>query len=415
MSSRGRRGGEPHPALQSLLDSPLKLDLSDGLAASLEALRLRVKGMDPEGEVLPIYDEAIELTHVLIGELDVQMSALEAQALELPDPGDIRQKRLIAPKKAADETHGRIKTNLKRTVQDWADRLKRQQTQVERQCMDMLDADFEVEVGVKRSAITVGVTEENWSAVTGFVEECLTAWADQSCSGADEQLTAALDDRQTATGADRVPWSPPTAPSAPAAAAAEIRKAADEHGTAPSTLGALAMFLRSNLLMVSMFGMMFGAPCALCLGIDMSGGTSGLVRGGMVVAAMPFLFGMGLFAGYSKRKQTIEKLTRDNSKKLRDATEKGIKTELEAQRERIARWVRLRATEVETSLDEWWKIAIVPALSEMEGAVAEASQRAKIDQKKLGDVHSRIKKTREDVSSKLLFDLKRHRRTLAER
>ncbi len=414
MSTRGRRG-EPHPALQSLLDSPLKLSLSDALTASLETLRQQVKAAKPEEDQVPLYDRAIALTGLLLAELEEQMRVQEALALELPDPAEIRQKRLVAPRKANEEINAKIRANLKRLTQEWTDRLKRQQTAVERQCMDMLDADFKVQVDVQRSAITVGIAPETWNDVTDFTESCLQAWADQACAGADEQLQAALEDRQSAHGAERVPWSPPVAPASPDPMTSDIRKGQDELGTAPSTLGALAMFLRSNLLMVSMFGMMFGAPVALCLGIDLSGGSSGLIRGGMVVAAMPFLIAIGIYTGHSKRKQTIEKITRDSQKKLRDRTTKGIKGELDAHRDRISRWVRVRATEVEQSLEEWWKIAVVPALDEVEAQVAEASQRAKLDHKKLSETHSRLKKTREDVANKLLFDLKRHRRGLAER
>jgi hypothetical protein len=412
MTVRTRR--EPHPALQGLLDAPLKLTLSAAVGAAIEELRGQVRAADESTDWLAIYDQGLGVTEQLLADLDAQLEAMEQRALTLPDPGEIRQKQLVGRQKSADEVRARIRTDLNRTTNEWLDRLKRQQAQVHQQCVEMMDEHFKVHVETEKRSVTVSVDPTCWEQLEQFMGACADSWTEQAGQGADQQLTALLDARDQVHGAERVPWTAPVRSGLPAVDGAPLRLPRPEHGNAPTTLGALGSFLRSNVLLVSMFGMMLGAPIAFVFGLDLGGGKSGMLRGGVVVAAMPFLSIFGAYAGRTKRRQAIEKLDQDGHRKLRDATERNVGTVLDAQRDRNGRWIRARATELENALAEWWEIAVVPALAQVEVTVKEAAQKAKIDHRRLSDEHAKLKRTRDDVAGKLLFDLRRHHRELGE-
>ncbi len=139
-----------------------------------------------------------------------------------------------------------------------------------------------------------------------------------------------------------------------------------------------------------------------------------MMRGLVVVGALPVLTLIGVYAGRTKRRQTIERIGHEGRTKLRAAIVRSVTSLLSAHRDHNVRWVRARCTELENSLSEWWKIAVVPALGKVEEEVNAQAHSAKIDQRRLSDEHSKLKRTRDDVAGKLLFDLKRHHRELSE-
>ncbi len=412
MTTRPRRS--LNPALQALLDAPLKLDVSPPVQERIEALRAEVRGAGPDVDAVALYGRAIETAEALLGDMDARLSEMEQRALSNTDPAEIKHREFGKKQRAAADLQARIKTDLAKVVTEWEDRLRRQQDQVNRQCLDLLDADFSVGVTADKRQVTVAVTDGAWASVRSFLDDCLAAWSSQACAGANDQLAKVLEVRNEAHGATRVPWRPPSPSPPPAVDLSPLRRPAPGHGDAPTTLGALGGFLRSNVLMVSMFGMMVGAPIAMVFGLDVGRGRSGMMRALVVGVALPFLVAIGYRTGVTKRRSAIDKLTTDYNQRLRDGTQKVIRSTLEAHRQTTLRWVRARSTELEQSLGEWWEIAVHTALRETEKKASEMAHRARIDHKKLADQHARLKRSREDCEAKLLFELRRHHRDLRE-
>jgi len=404
---------EPQSCLIGLIDMPLRIELPAPLHERLRALRATIKaGVAPDGWAA-LYREAVDCGETLVAHLDTEVSRTEQEALSMPDPNDVRGRLLTAPMKQAEAQRKQATTDLKRVLTDWTDRVQRQRPQVVQQCAGAKASLLVPEVQREGRAATVSYPAGGWGQYQSFVVQCVEAWSQQSIQGATAELDAVVSSYAVPAGTGMAAPSLPAALAPPRPGLSSLQDSpAGTAGAVPSVGGALFGFLRSNLLLVSMFGMMLAAPITVMFGLDL--GSGGAARGYIVVGALPFLGVAGILAGRKKQKDALGDLLQKGTSALDKHVDKALSAELDVQTSAIQRALVARHQSLEDALDAWVAATLRPHFETLAPEASDALRRAKLDQRRVSDAHNRARKMRDDVQAKLLFELRKALRFYTE-
>jgi hypothetical protein len=400
------------------MDATLRTDVPASVQKPLHALVSAVGQTAPDGDWSKIYGEAIQVAEILAGALDERVDELDRAILALPDPNEVRQREIGDRRRNADRQRTEVRTALQKVVTDWTDRLKRQQAQVERQCLDELEAKIKLAgrndpaKGGMPERFVVSLDERWWALYLDFVAQCSLSWSQQSSAKAEETFRDIIRSTQGQASSRKTPIGVPTLVSPPHPDLSLARAPAEDRTDVPGSWAALGQFLRSNVMTVSMLTMMFGGPLAIAVG--MPGDTiSAGVKGLLVVSALPVLTAVGWLAARNKRQEVMRKALEQGEVKVREQATKQVQQAVSGHRDRLARWLQQRADAWNEVVDQWWPVSVEPEIAAAEELLKARLVELKLDHKRLSDQQSQLRRFRDDVASRMLFDLRKRQRQLA--
>ena len=390
---------EPSPALRTFFDLPLRLDLPAELTARVETLEKQARALQPTDTWLPIYEGAIGLSEAAGAHLEEQLDAVRDQLLGLPDPNRLRQETVGRLRKEADDARASLKTDLQALVREWSDRAKRQQSQVGKECETPVSEHLVLVEAPVAGGVALSIEPGWWGEYRGFAHKCSTLWTEQVANGVEMDLQARMADLSALSFSEGKPVPTLVPPTPPKPEGLFETPPRTEQVELPSAMGALASFVRSNLMMVSMFSMMV-----------VGGGV--ISRGTVLLGALPFIAVFGFFAGRRQRDRLKTKALEAARTKVLSEVQRDLKSGLDGCRSALERHIKARTKAYEAAADTWGKEVLAPA---MEAAEAETNASIKRLRKQSGQLQEKqagLKGQLTQVNKNLLFELRRRQRDL---
>jgi hypothetical protein len=412
---------EPGPPLRAVLDVPLRFAIPAELSAEVQTLSRTVRQTGPDGDWPAVYATAIQIAEALLEDVDGRLEEMQRRALTTEDPNEVRQRLSQGPRREAERGRTEAKAAVQKTAKEWVERSKRQLEHVSTQCLETAPKALPVKEEPTDAGILLRVDPPGYVQFTSYVGRCCEEWTKNVTGGAESAIAAGVSSA-TAPVVDKRKAAAVGAPSTLAAPSADLRLAAEppsKEADVPSTVSALMQSVRSNIMAVGIFGTVIAVAVAMIGKVsgEEGGGRSPntmLMRGGLVLAILPFSIFFGLRAAKKQRA-----ILRDNAIAAHNqATQAFVKTEvdkaLERHRKQLERWLTTRAEEWATAIDRWWDEAVESRLVEADGAGIEAMREAKLQQAKMTEEQTALRTFRNQLGQNLLFDLRKRQRELSD-
>ncbi|MDD9944051.1 MAG: hypothetical protein OXU20_23615 [Myxococcales bacterium] len=416
-----RAAAEPSPALKGALDVGLKYPVAEELASDLDGLAERVAELGGDGPWLSVYDRAIGLIEQLIDSMQERIEAAQARMADAGDTSELKQRLSTGPRKAAERARAQAKAAVNKAGKEWSERCKRQLEHVLEQCGASGVSALKVTTEEVAGGLQFGVDSAWWAEFAGYVERCMEEWTRTTTSGADQALSqAALQGAADVSSLTEGRALGAPEPQEPPAVQANLRPPVEPSKVPMAgAASALMKHMRSNVMMIGVFGTALGVIFFIVGRLAGNGEADTpntmLIRGGLILAALPISAIIGLKAIRSER----QKLREDGAIKHREAMAGHLTTVLKKALERhrgvLERWVLARQAAWEEQVEQFWSESVEPALQRLDEQASDQLKQAKLEQSRAGDELSSAKMVKNQLSQNLLFELKKRRREVAAR
>jgi hypothetical protein len=412
---------EPAPPLRALLDVPLRFAIAAPLAAELQGLSQTVRQTPPDGAWADVYARAIEIGEALARDADARIEDMQRKALSADDPNETRQRLSQGPRRDAERARADAKGALQKALREWIDRSKRQFEHVSTQCLETAGKTMQLDESPTHAGIALAI-DKPWAAqFAGYVGRCCEEWTRNVTTGADGALATAASGA-TAAAVEKLRAAAVRAPATAAAPSTDARVGSDlpsKEVDVPSTGAALLHYVRSNVMAVGIFGTVLAVAVALAGKLSGEGESHGspntmLLRGGLILAVLPFSVVFGLKAARRQRAALRDKAIAAQRQAVQGYLKSEVEKALERHRKALERWMTARSDEWATAVDRWWEEAIEPKLADADAAGVEAMRELKLQQAKMTEEQTALRTFRSQLTQSLLFDLRKRQRELVE-
>ncbi len=410
---------EPTPPLRAALDIALRFDLEPPIDALIAKLSETVRTTSGDADWRPVYDEAIAVVERAVEMVSTRLEATKAEALAVEEPALIKQRIVAEPKKGFERVRGDLRTRLQDVARRWAERSKRQQEHVLENCQQAVEAGLSLSEQPTAHGIDLTIDPTWWAQFGGHVVRCCDEWTRVTCQGADAEFQSTYEQCVLGTadaGKAERPKPPATLPEPRNEGSLAMVGLPVHQAEVPSMGGALMHSMRSNVMTIGIAGTMFVAVFALVGQLIGSGGGTGpnrtMVRGGLLLAALPVSAFFGWRSAKHQRSAMLRKATQSQEKNAKSFIRTELGKALDRHRRALERWLQDRQNDWTSVADAWWDAVAEPALQAREEEALAVIREQKLVAARLSDDVSNLRRTRDDLAGRLLFDLKRRRREL---
>jgi hypothetical protein len=410
--------GEPSPSLRQLFDLPLKNDVAQPAAQSIDALSKAARGVGNPEEWLDVYDRGIRIVESLLSDVEARVAQLQQSSLDGEDAAEIRQKYAVGPRKEAERVRADVQAQTQRVVKEWSSRAKRQSAYLIEQWTTTVNG-LQVTQRSESNQVLFSVDESWLKELCVYVHRCVDEWVRTTVSGVDDALHAGV----TKASTPLLVHSSGVLPSRP-----PLQGPPGNDGKAqliveggrpkiPGIIESAFKTLRSHVMTIGILGsVVTGVALLLSRGGDDGSGNvnSMMVRGGLIVAVLPVSLVFGLVASRKQRAQQVGEALEKYKVEARSRLMAALEKTVEGQQDILERWSGTRGAQWVDAWSDWYREEVDSVLEGLEAKGNEALRDLKVNQSKISEELSSLKLFRSQVSQTLLFELRKRRRDLTE-
>lgn len=386
----------------NLLEACFELNVNEHMSPQLRdsLLYLQDETLDDSSELdlVQVCRNSLTLIEQFKEHLSSLTRTLQKEKLAIGDMNQNRQRLIVKPRKAVDQSFQDFQAAVQVQKTDWTARIQKQRNQVEVTFKNTLSEHLDIHEEMVADGAAYTVAVDYWSRFVKWSEMTFDTWEAQVTKGANASFDKELGKLgSNPIAAGRTPGPPPQrslnqlthqtiTDTLPPPVVLEV----------PSFAAAFFQSLRSNLMTMGILAMIIGAPLIpLLLGEGAAQGGNSLVM--RYLLAAPFAVTVAIYTGRQERKKRLRKAREEGKAKIHKQLLDDVRTELSNRQARLAGWIDKRHRDQKKAANDWRKRVLEP---ELRAAEMKANQKLKQIQLKLSDIgsqQSRISATLNDV------------------
>lgn len=417
-SSGSARPGmaEPSQHLRSLLDLPLRFPLPPPITSAINGLGSRLRPQASSRDWQEVYASAIAILQDLLADLDGRLDAFQHQALAVEDPNEVRQRLSQVPRREAERLRAEAKSNLQKILYENAARAKRQEDEVLVPAIEKALKAPEILAQSTKKGLSLEVATTWWDEFCRYVERCSEEWTrtyvgqmEYAISTTVLSAVRAIHAVVPSTTTERL-----VAPDPPQIMEPGARCSSGVPTTLveiPSAAAALLQSVRSNLMVV----MMFGSVVATIVGVLLAKvSNKAELTAKLMVAAIPVVVAVGIMGVRKQQRLAREKAVSSQLSATQGYGRAEAGRVFMRQRRALEKSETTRVELWTAALDRWWDQAVEPALGSADSQATDQARDLRLRQGKLQEEMAGLKAMRSQLGQNLLFELRRRLRDLQE-